>query len=205
MLSGGPASVYADGAPQLDPALFDLGVPVFGICYGFQAMAQALGGTVARTGTSEYGRTELKVVGGELHSGLPDTQPVWMSHGDAVTSPPQGFDVVASSAGAPVAAFENRARALAGVQYHPEVMHTPHGQQVLSRFLHEFAGIDSTWTPANIADTLVEQVRRADRRRTGHLRAVRRCRLGGGRRAGAAGDRRPVDLCVRRPWPAAVR
>ncbi len=174
VLSGGPASVYADGAPQLDPALFDLGVPVFGICYGFQAMAQALGGTVARTGTSEYGRTQLKFAGGELHSGLPETQSVWMSHGDAVTSPPPGFDVVASSAAAPVAAFENRARGLAGVQYHPEVMHTPHGQQVLSRFLHEFAGIDSTWTPANIADTLVEQVR-------GHIgdgRAI--CGLSGG-------------------------
>ncbi len=159
VLSGGPASVYADGAPQLDPALFDLGIPVFGICYGFQAMAQALGGTVAHTGTSEYGRTELNVVGGELHSGLPETQPVWMSHGDAVTVAPNGFDVVATSTGAPVAAFENRARQLAGVQYHPEVMHTPHGQQVLSRFLHEFAGIDATWTPANIADALVEQVR----------------------------------------------
>jgi GMP synthase (glutamine-hydrolysing) len=159
VLSGGPASVYADGAPQLDPALFDLGVPVFGICYGFQAMAQALGGAVAHTGTSEYGRTELKVTGGELHSGLPGIQPVWMSHGDAVTTAPQGFDVVATSAGSPVAAFENRARRLAGVQYHPEVLHSPHGQQVLSRFLHEFAGIDSTWTPANIADSLVGQVR----------------------------------------------
>jgi GMP synthase (glutamine-hydrolysing) len=159
VLSGGPASVYAEGAPQLDPALFDLGVPVFGICYGFQAMAQALGGTVARTGTSEYGRTELKVVGGGLHSDLPDTQPVWMSHGDAVTSAPDGFDVVATSAGAPVAAFENRARRLAGVQYHPEVLHSPHGQQVLSRFLHEFAGIAPDWTPAGIAEALIEQVR----------------------------------------------
>ncbi len=159
VLSGGPASVYTEGAPQLDPALFDLGVPVFGICYGFQAMAQALGGTVAHTGTSEYGRTELKVFGGELHSGLPDVQPVWMSHGDAVTAAPDGFDVVASSAGAAVAAFENRERRLAGVQYHPEVMHTPHGQQVLSRFLHDFAGLGAEWTPANIADALVEQVR----------------------------------------------
>jgi GMP synthase (glutamine-hydrolysing) len=159
VLSGGPASVYADGAPQLDPALFDLGVPVFGICYGFQAMAQALGGTVARTGTSEYGRTELKVVGGELHSDLPEAQPVWMSHGDAVTSAPDGFDVVATSAGAPVAGFENRARRLAGVQYHPEVLHSPHGQQVLTRFLHEFAGIAPDWTPAGIAEALVEQVR----------------------------------------------
>jgi GMP synthase (glutamine-hydrolysing) len=159
VLSGGPASVYAEGAPQLDPALFDLDVPVFGICYGFQAMAQALGGGVARTGTSEYGRTELKVAGGELHLDLPDTQPVWMSHGDAVTSAPDGFEVTATSAGAPVAAFENRARRLAGVQYHPEVLHSPHGQQVLSRFLHDFAGIAPDWTPAGIAGALIEQVR----------------------------------------------
>jgi GMP synthase (glutamine-hydrolysing) len=159
VLSGGPASVYDEGAPQLDPALFELGVPVFGICYGFQAMAQALGGTVSHTGTSEYGRTELKVLGGELHSDLPDVQPVWMSHGDAVTCAPDGFEVVATSAGSPVAAFENRSRRLAGVQYHPEVMHTPHGQRVLSRFLHDFAGIGAEWTPANIAGALVEQVR----------------------------------------------
>lgn len=159
VLSGGPASVYTEGAPQLDPAVFDLDVPVFGICYGFQAMAQALGGTVAHTGTSEFGRTELKVLGGELHSGLPATQPVWMSHGDAVTAAPEGFDVVASSPGAAVAGFENRARRLAGVQYHPEVMHSPHGQQVLSRFLHDFAGLGAEWTAANIADALVEQVR----------------------------------------------
>jgi GMP synthase (glutamine-hydrolysing) len=174
VLSGGPASVYTDGAPQLDPALFDLDVPVFGICYGFQAMAQALGGTVARTGTSEYGRTELKVTGGQLHSDLPGTQPVWMSHGDAVTEAPAGFDVVAVSSGAPVAAFEHRARRLAGVQYHPEVLHTPHGQQVLSRFLHEFAGIGSTWTAANIADALVEQVKD----QIGDGRAI--CGLSGG-------------------------
>jgi GMP synthase (glutamine-hydrolysing) len=159
VLSGGPSSVYDDGAPQLDPAIFDLDIPVFGICYGFQAMAQVLGGTVAHTGTSEYGRTELKVTGGELHSGLPAAQPVWMSHGDAVTVAPAGFEVVASSSGAPVAAFEDRARKLAGVQYHPEVLHSPHGQQVLSRFLHDFAGIGATWTAANIADQLVEQVR----------------------------------------------
>jgi GMP synthase (glutamine-hydrolysing) len=174
VLSGGPASVYADGAPQLDPALFDLGVPVFGICYGFQAMAQALGGTVERTGTSEYGRTELNVRGGVLHSGLPGLQPVWMSHGDAVTSAPAGFEVVASSAGAPVAAFEDRTRGLAGVQYHPEVIHTPHGQQVLSRFLHDFAGIDASWTPANIAEALIEGVRE----QIGDGRAI--CGLSGG-------------------------
>lgn len=174
VLSGGPASVYADGAPQLDPALFDLDVPVFGICYGFQAMALALGGTVAHTGTSEYGRTELKITGGQLHCKLPALHPVWMSHGDAVTAAPEGFDVVATSAGAPVAAFENRGRQMAGVQYHPEVMHTPHGQQVLSRFLHEFAGIDAAWTPANIADALVDQVRE----HIGTGRAI--CGLSGG-------------------------
>src|SRR3954467_6708611 len=159
VLSGGPASVYAEGAPQLDPALFDLDVPVFGICYGFQAMAQALGGTVARTGTSEYGRTELNVTGGELHSDLPTTQPVWMSHGDAVTEAPDGFEVVASSPGAPVAAFENRARRLAGVQYHPEVVHTAHGQAVLERFLHEVAGIRPTWTMVNIVEETVTAIR----------------------------------------------
>ena len=174
VLSGGPASVYADGAPQLDPALFDLGIPVFGICYGFQAMAAALGGTVERTGTSEFGRTELNVLGGELHSGLPGSQPVWMSHGDAVTAAPAGFEVVASSAGAPVAAFEDRARRLAGVQYHPEVLHSPHGQQVLGRFLHEFAGIGATWTPANIAESLIEDVRE----RIGDGHAI--CGLSGG-------------------------
>src|SRR5258708_27120920 len=112
-------------------------------------MAQVLGGTVAHTGTSEYGRTELKVTGGQLHSDLPETQSVWMSHGDAVTEAPDGFDVVAVSSGAPVAAFEDRARRLAGMQYHPQVMHTPHGQHILSRFLHEFAGIAATWTAAN--------------------------------------------------------
>lgn len=174
VLSGGPASVYADGAPRLDPALFDLDVPVFGICYGFQAMAQALGGTVEHTGTSEYGRTELNVAGGDLHAELPGTQPVWMSHGDAVTAAPEGFDVIASSAGAPVAGFENRARRLAGVQYHPEVLHSPHGQQVLSRFLHEFAGIGATWTAANIAEQLIEAVRA----QIGDGRAI--CALSGG-------------------------
>jgi GMP synthase (glutamine-hydrolysing) len=174
VLSGGPASVYAEGAPQLDPGIFDLDVPVFGICYGFQAMAQVLGGTVAHTGTSEYGRTELKVTGGQLHSDLPDTQSVWMSHGDAVTEAPDGFDVVAVSSGAPVAAFEDRGRRLAGVQYHPEVMHSPHGQQILSRFLHDFAGIGSTWTAANIAEALIEQVRA----QIGDGRAI--CGLSGG-------------------------
>ena len=133
-------------------------MPVFGICYGFQAMAQVLGGTVARTGTSEYGRTELDVVGGELHSGSAGKQPVWMSHGDAVTRPGRfrRGSHQCRRAGRRVRGPGSQA---GGVQYHPEVMHSPHGQQVLSRFLHDFAGIGAAWTPANIADSLVEQVR----------------------------------------------
>ncbi|WP_040837929.1 glutamine-hydrolyzing GMP synthase [Nocardia brevicatena] len=159
ILSGGPASVYTEGAPRLDPCLFDLDLPVFGICYGFQAMAQALGGTVTNTGTREYGRTELDSDGGLLHGGLPTVQPVWMSHGDAVTDAPEGFEVTGTTPGAPVAAFEHRERRLAGVQYHPEVLHSPHGRLVLSRFLHDMAGIAPTWTPANIAEAMIGQVR----------------------------------------------
>ncbi|GAA4674473.1 glutamine-hydrolyzing GMP synthase [Gordonia humi] len=160
ILSGGPASVYADGAPTVDENLFDLGVPVFGICYGFQKMASALGGVVANTGGSEFGRTTLTVSGdGALHRGLPETQPVWMSHNDAVQTPPDGFAVTASTPGAPVAAFECVERRMAGVQYHPEVMHSPHGQEVLTRFLYEVAGLEPTWTAANIAEALIADVR----------------------------------------------
>ena len=160
ILSGGPASVYADDAPGLDPAMLTLGLPAFGICYGYQAMAAELGGVVANTGGREFGRTTLSVTGESvLHAGLPGTQPVWMSHNDAVQQPPEGFTVTASTPGAPVAAFENLERHMAGVQYHPEVMHTPHGQQVLTRFLYEIAGLEPSWTPANIAESLIEQVR----------------------------------------------
>src|SRR4051794_4056161 len=161
VLSGGPASVYEDGAPSIDPALFDAGVPVFGICYGFQLMAGALGGTVAHTGDREYGRTELAVAGepGRLHTALPDAHPVWMSHGDGVTKAPEGFTVTASSPGAPVAAFEDVARRFAGVQYHPEVGHSPHGQEVLRRFLRDVAGVDADWNTANIIDETVVAVR----------------------------------------------
>ena len=176
ILSGGPASVYADDAPRLDPAVFDLGLPVFGICYGFQSMAGVLGGEVARTGSREYGRTDLAVAagGGALHSGLPEAHPVWMSHGDAVTSAPEGFTVTASSPGAPVAAFECAERRMAGVQYHPEVLHSPHGQQVLTRFLTEIAGLEPSWTAANIADQLIEAIRE----QVGEGRAI--CALSGG-------------------------
>ena len=159
VLSGGPSSVYEDGAPQLDPEIFELGIPIFGICYGFQVMTQALGGKVEQTGAREYGRTAMNVMGGVLHAGLPEEHKVWMSHGDSVTQAPEGFEVTASSKGAPVAAFENVERKFAGVQYHPEVMHSPHGQEVLTRFLTEIAGLEQNWTASNIAEQLIEQVR----------------------------------------------
>jgi GMP synthase (glutamine-hydrolysing) len=159
VLSGGPASVYADGAPRIDPGLFDACVPVLGICYGFQVMADALGGTVEQTGTREYGRTELETDGGALHRELPRRGPVWMSHGDSVTAAPGGFAVTARSAGSPVAAFEDTERRLAGVQYHPEVVHSPHGQEVLRRFLHDVAGIRPSWTTANVVVDTVDAIR----------------------------------------------
>lgn len=159
ILSGGPSSVYEEGAPQLDPGIFELGLPIFGICYGFQVMTQALGGTVEKTGAREYGRTTMLTTGGVLHGGLTTEHPVWMSHGDSVTQAPEGFEVTASTPGAPVAAFEHPGKKFAGVQYHPEVMHSPHGQRVLTRFLTDIAGVEQSWTASNIADQLVEQVR----------------------------------------------
>ena len=153
ILSGGPSSVYADGAPQTDAALFDHDVPVFGICYGFQAMVLALGGEVARTGGSEFGRTALTVTEpGVLLRGLPASQLVWMSHGDSVTTPPPGFTITATTPGTPVAAFEDVSRRLAGVQFHPEVMHTEHGQAMLKHFLYSIAGLKPSWTESNIID-----------------------------------------------------
>jgi GMP synthase (glutamine-hydrolysing) len=161
ILSGGPSSVYEPGAPALDATLFDNDVPVFGICYGFQAMAQALGGTVAHTGSREYGRTLLSPVSeaGTLLRELPAGLPVWMSHGDSVTEAPAGFAVTASSAGAPVAAFENLVTRRAGVQFHPEVAHTQQGQEMLQRFLYDIAGLEPTWTSSNIIDDQVAAIR----------------------------------------------
>ena len=160
VLSGGPSSVYAEGAPQVDAALFDANLPVFGICYGFQAMAATLGGTVAQTGLSEFGATELRIVFGScLFDGLPEVQNVWMSHGDSVQEAPAGFTVTASSAGAAVAAFEDLSRGLAGVQFHPEVMHSEHGQKVLEHFLYDIAKIEPTWTPAGIVDEQVARIK----------------------------------------------
>ena len=176
VLSGGPSSVYADGAPQVDPALFDLGVPVLGICYGFQAMALALGGEVARTGLREYGGTRVST-GTEdstLLHGTPVEQSVWMSHGDAVRAAPPGFTVTAESSGSPVAAFEDTGRALYGLQWHPEVRHTSFGQQVLSNFLHRGAGLAGDWTTGNVIEEQVGRIRE----QVGDARVV--CGLSGG-------------------------
>lgn len=160
VLSGGPSSVYADGAPGIDPAIFEAGVPVFGMCYGFQLMARSLGGEVAHTGAREYGRTGVRVTApGTLLDGLPTEHRVWMSHGDSVARAPEGFSVLASTDVTPVAAFENLERRLAGVQWHPEVMHSEHGQTVLEHFLHDIAGCRQTWTMLNIVEEQVDRIR----------------------------------------------
>ncbi len=160
ILSGGPASVYADGAPRLDPALFQLGIPTLGICYGAQLLALELGGRVDRTEVSEFGRTELHASGsGQLFAALPAEQSVWMSHRDTVVEPPTGATVVATSEHTPVAAFEDAERGLFGVQFHPEVVHTPHGQTVLENFLYEVAGAPATWTPAAVIEEQIERIR----------------------------------------------
>jgi GMP synthase (glutamine-hydrolysing) len=140
VLSGGPASVYAEEAPDVDPGLWELGIPTLGICYGMQLMARDLGGRVERTGASEFGRTDLRAEGGTLFDHTPDEQVVWMSHRDSVTAPPEGARVTGSSSSTPIAAFEAPERGLYGVQFHPEVVHTPHGNEVLKNFLYSIAG-----------------------------------------------------------------
>jgi GMP synthase (glutamine-hydrolysing) len=176
ILSGGPSSVYADGAPSVDPALFGAGVPTFGICYGFQAQALAMGGTVERTGLAEFGRTRLEVTepASILFSDLPAEPSVWMSHGDSVSAAPEGFTVTARSAGAEVAAFEDLARRSAGVQFHPEVLHTEHGQRVLEHFLFDIAGLDATWSMTNVIEEQVAAIQAA----VGDKRVL--CGLSGG-------------------------
>ena len=160
ILSGGPSSVYEEGAPSVDPAIFEAGVPVLGICYGFQTMAHALGGTVGRTGTREYGHTEATVAGDScLFAGTPDDQIVWMSHGDAVQGAPEGFTVTASTSETPVAAFESRERRLYGLQWHPEVGHSQFGQDALKNFLYKGAGLEPTWTAGSIVDEQVAKIR----------------------------------------------
>ena len=161
ILSGGPSSVYAEGAPAGDLAMFEAGVPVFGICYGFQLMTQTLGGTVARTGSREYGATDATLTGGgaSFLADTPVTQNVWMSHGDSVTEAPHGFEVLASSEGAPVAAIVNEERKLGGVQWHPEVRHSDYGQKALESFLFDVAGLKPTWTTGNVIEEQVERIR----------------------------------------------
>jgi len=174
ILSGGPSSVYEAGAPQVGAALFEAGVPVFGICYGFQAMARALGGTVAHTRSREFGGTPVTADSGVLFRGVPRDLDVWMSHGDCVIEAPAGFAVTARSAGSPVAAFEDPVRRLAGVQFHPEVAHTRHGQEMLTRFLYDIAGLEPSWTSASIIDEQVAAIRA----QVGDRRVI--CGLSGG-------------------------
>ncbi len=160
VLSGGPASVYEPGAPGVDEGLFGLGVPVLGICYGHQLMSRALGGEVEASGIREYGRTMLMVdEPGVLLEDLPIEDIVWMSHGDAVTRAPAGFRVTAHTESAPVAAMEDRERGLFGVQFHPEVAHTPRGLDVMKRFLYEACGLLPDWTPVNVIERSVDRIR----------------------------------------------
>ena len=175
ILSGGPSSVYEDGSPALDPEILELGVPIFGICYGFQVLAHHLGGRVDKTGKKEYGGTDLTVnKSGTLLSGQPLSQVCWMSHGDQVVQAPEGFDVLASTATTPVAAFESKERKIYGVQWHPEVVHSDQGQRVLENFLYVGAGIEPTWNSGNV---IAEQVAKI-RAQVGDARVI--CGLSGG-------------------------
>src|SRR5688500_10782859 len=176
VLSGGPKSVHQAGAPAADPRLFDLGVPVLGICYGQQVMAQTLGGEVARTGTSEFGKTVLGIEAPDavLFSDLPGEQTVWMSHNDAVTRPPEGFRITASTDAAPVAAFEDRERGFYGVQFHPEVAHTPRGTDIMKNFLYDACDLLPSWTFTSIIESAIEDIRAV----VGNERIV--CGLSGG-------------------------
>ncbi|MFM1757831.1 MAG: synthase [Actinomycetota bacterium] len=159
ILSGGPASVYADHAPSFDTEILNLGIPVFGICYGFQAMANALGGEVTKTGKSEFGRTKLAAKESKLFKEIPLSQLVWMSHGDAVTKAPAGFAVCAATEDTPVAAFENESGQIAGVQFHPEVLHSEYGQALLHNWLINIAKCNPTWTTQNIAEAEIAKAK----------------------------------------------
>ncbi|NPV29059.1 MAG: glutamine-hydrolyzing GMP synthase [Firmicutes bacterium] len=161
VFSGGPASVYAPGAPRCDPALLAGEVPVLGICYGMQLMAHLLGGKVKRGEKREYGPARLTVIREDaLFRGLPREIPVWMSHGDRVEAPPPGFLVAAATSQSPVAAMFDPARKLYGVQFHPEVHHTPQGKEILAHFLYEICGCRGDWTPASFVAEQVEEIRR---------------------------------------------
>ncbi len=160
ILSGGPASVYADGAPRLDPELLELGIPVLGICYGMQLIALSLGGRVEGAEVGEFGRSDLTVrEPGRLLAGLPEQQTCWMSHRDTVYAPPPGFTALASSTASPVAALESVERGIYGIQFHPEVVHTPYGQTILERFLADVCGAQRSWSPESIVSEQIARVR----------------------------------------------
>jgi GMP synthase (glutamine-hydrolysing) len=160
ILSGGPASVYALGAPPLDLGLLELGVPVLGICYGMQLLVHSLGGRVEQAEVGEFGRSELHVAeAGVLLQGMPREQTCWMSHRDTVYEPPPGFTALASSTGSPVAAVEDAERSIYGIQFHPEVVHTPYGQEILTRFLTEVCGCEPTWSAASIVEEQIRRIR----------------------------------------------
>ncbi len=176
ILSGGPKSVHVEGAPTLDPAIYDLGVPILGICYGAQLIAEQLGGTVGRGMRGEYGRAKLRRESPSLllPDDAPDVHDVWMSHFDAITAAPAGFAVTASTDDAPVAVLEDDTRRIYGTQFHPEVVHSPYGMAVLRRFLHERAGLRGTWTMSSVIDEQVARIRA----QVGDGRAI--CGLSGG-------------------------
>jgi GMP synthase (glutamine-hydrolysing) len=160
ILSGGPASVYGDGAPKLDPKLLELGIPVMGICYGMQLLASSLGGKVEGAEVGEFGRSQLTIKEpGALFAGLPVEQACWMSHRDSVFEAPPGFTALAASTASPVAAFESTERQIYGIQFHPEVVHTPHGTEVLTRFLKDVCGCDMKWSAASIAEEQIQRIR----------------------------------------------
>jgi GMP synthase (glutamine-hydrolysing) len=176
ILSGGPASVYADGAPPLETALLELGVPVLGICYGMQLLALELGGRVQGAEVGEFGRSQLTVSEpGRLLADTPGEQTCWMSHRDTVFAPPPGFAALAASTGSPVAAFESAERSIYGIQFHPEVVHTPYGQQVLTNFLTDICGCELGWSPASVIE---DQIARIRAQVGEHGRAI--CGLSGG-------------------------
>jgi GMP synthase (glutamine-hydrolysing) len=175
ILSGGPASVYEEGAPPLERELLELGVPVLGICYGMQLLARELGGQVEAAEVGEFGRSQLAVSDtGRLLAGTPPEQTCWMSHRDTVFAPPPGFSALASSTASPVAAFESVERSLYGIQFHPEVVHTPYGQQVLTNFLEDICGCALTWSASSVIEEQIERIRA----QVGDGRAI--CGLSGG-------------------------
>ena len=205
IFSGGPASVYEPGAPQPDPALYDLDIPILGICYGMQLLAVNFGGAVAPALRREYGSASVTVdEPSGLFAKMPGELAVWMSHGDVVTELPPGFHPIAHSLNSSCAAFVGPGQRY-GIQFHPEVAHTPLGRDLLRNFLIDVCGCAGTWEPASFIEMTVAALRASDRRRPGDLRAQRRRRLRGRGDPGASCRRRPADVRLRRQRSAAPR